>query len=84
MKTAKELLDRIRWDEHYAKSRFKIGYYDRVEDRIIIVPFKEIHFPKDSPSTFLIVDDDGEVHSVPYHRVKSIYRDNALIWHRDH
>jgi len=39
---AQEILNRIRWDVEYAKGEFVIGYYDRVDDRIIKVPFREI------------------------------------------
>lgn len=30
-----ELLNRIRWDAGFAEADFKIGYYDRIEDRKI-------------------------------------------------
>ena len=39
-----ELLSRIRWDREYAEGQFKIGYYDRVEDRVIFVAFEKISF----------------------------------------
>ncbi|WP_167495672.1 RNA repair domain-containing protein [Desulfosediminicola ganghwensis] len=35
-----KLLARIRWDTQYAKHDFKIGYYDRIEAKIVIVPIK--------------------------------------------
>ena len=46
-----ELLNRIRWDSEFAKGNFQLGYYDRAEDRIILVPLQEITFPEDSPQT---------------------------------
>ncbi|WP_349431458.1 DUF504 domain-containing protein [Methylomarinum sp. Ch1-1] len=84
MQPVQKILSRIRWDEHLAGHDFKIGYYDRVERRLIVVPFKEIIFPKNEHFSFEVVDQEGRVHSVPYHRVKAIYQDDRLIWHREH
>lgn len=78
-----EILNRIRWDQSWADDDFEIGYYDRVDQRMIIVPFKEILFPKDDHFSFEVIDQGGELHSVPYHRVKAIYRNGCLIWHRE-
>ncbi|MBA4147062.1 MAG: DUF504 domain-containing protein [Verrucomicrobia bacterium] len=40
-----ELLNRICWDEEFSRGDFELGYFDRVEGRIIVVPFREIVFP---------------------------------------
>ncbi|MBE0540111.1 MAG: DUF504 domain-containing protein [Verrucomicrobia bacterium] len=77
-----ELLNRIRWDPEFAKGDFQLGYYDRAEDRIIQVPLKEITYPEDSPQTFQLVDIEGEVHRIPFHRVREVYRNAQRIWHR--
>jgi uncharacterized protein (UPF0248 family) len=76
-----ELLNRIRWDPEFAKGRFELGYYDRTENRIILVPLKELTFPEESPSTFQLVDPEGQVHRVPFHRVREVYKDAQRIWH---
>jgi len=31
-----ELLNRIHWDPEFAKGNFRLGCYDRAEDRIIL------------------------------------------------
>jgi uncharacterized protein (UPF0248 family) len=77
-----ELLNRIRWDPDFAKGDFELGYYDLAENRIITVPLKEITFPTESPSAFQLVDQEGQVHRVPFHRVREVYKDSARIWHR--
>jgi len=77
-----ELLNRIRWDAEFARGSFELGYYDRTEDRVITVPFREVTFPAQSPETFQITDDEGQVHRVPFHRVRDVYRDSQPIWHR--
>lgn len=83
MKTAQEVLNQIRWDEHLVADSFMVGYYDRVDDEIIKVTFREIRFPDDHHFMFEVIDEAGDLHSIPYHRVKEIYQDGRLIWHRN-
>ena len=83
METAQDILNRIRWDEHLATDEFVIGYYDRVEGQIIKVAFTEIRFPEDHHFQFELIDEDGELRSIPYHRVREIYQNGQLIWRRD-
>jgi hypothetical protein len=59
-----------------------LGYYDRAEDRIILVPFQELTFPDDSPQTFQLTGLEGKVHRIPFHRVREVYKDSRRIWHR--
>jgi uncharacterized protein (UPF0248 family) len=77
-----ELLNRIRWDREFAKGEFQLGYFDRAEDRIILVPLKEVTFPSGSPQTFQLTDLEGQVHRIPFHRVREVYMDSQRIWHR--
>lgn len=77
-----DLLNRIRWDQEFGKGRFEIGYYDRIEARIIRVPFHALQFEAGDHFAFEITDAFGEVHSIPYHRVHEVYRDGSLIWNR--
>ncbi len=77
-----ELLSRIRWDPEFAKGNFELGYYDRAEDRIILVPLKEVTFPEDSPQTFQLIDLEGQVHRIPFPRVREVYKDSQRVWHR--
>lgn len=77
-----ELLSRIRWDSEYAKADFSIGYYDRVENLVVIVPLKSIEFEPDNRFSFLLYDDFGELHSIPLHRIRQVYRNGELIWER--
>ncbi len=82
MTPIRELLNRIRWDPEFAKGNFDLGYYDRAEGRIILVPLKEVTFPAECPSTFQLMDLEGEIHRVPFHRVRELYKDSQRIWHR--
>jgi hypothetical protein len=39
-------------------------------------------FPTESPQAFQIIDLEGQVHRIPFHRVREVYRDSQRIWHR--
>ena len=84
MQPVQDLLHRIQWDKAFAAANFEIGYYDRIEDRVVLVPFSALHFPKDDRFAFELYDSCGGVRSVPFHRVQEIYRDGQCIWRRVH
>ncbi|UCH47885.1 MAG: DUF504 domain-containing protein [Betaproteobacteria bacterium] len=83
MMPIQDLLNRIRWDEQFGRGKFVIGYYDRVADNIVKVPFERIQFREGEHFAFEAIEADGSVHNVPFHRVREVWRDNELIWHRD-
>jgi uncharacterized protein (UPF0248 family) len=83
MQPIHELLDRIRWDKDFGKGDFTIGYYDRVLDRIVTVPLRDLHFDPEDHFRFQVVGEEGEIHSVPYHRVKEVHKDGKPIWRRE-
>ncbi len=78
----RKLLNRIRWDPEFAQGSFQLGYFDRTEKRVILVPFGELGFSPDSPDAFQLIDAQGQMHRVPFHRVREVYRNSRLIWHR--
>jgi uncharacterized protein (UPF0248 family) len=77
-----ELLNRIRWDAEFARGNFDLGYFDRMEDRVIVVPFRALEFIEDDPQAFRLVDAEGRFHRVPFHRVREVYKDGQCIWRR--
>lgn len=79
-----ELLSRIRWDQAFAQADFVIGYYDRLRGKTVRVPFTELSFPAEEHFRFALVDEEGAVHNIPYHRVREVFRNGKLIWHREH
>lgn len=76
------LLSRIRWDPGFVRSRFVIGYWDRVAGRVLHADLREIARDADNPAFFNLVDAAGAVHSIPFHRVREVWRDGELIWSR--
>jgi uncharacterized protein (UPF0248 family) len=78
-----ELLSRIRWDAEFGRGDFVVGYYDRVAQAIVRVPLRQVFFDHARDFACEIVDDEGEVHMVPLHRIREVSRDGVLIWQRD-
>ena len=82
MQPIHELFARIRWDADFARGRFVIGYWDRVAGHVVHVGLAEVAWDAENPSFFDIVDDECVQHSIPFHRVREVWRDGALIWQR--
>ena len=83
MITIRTLLSRIRWDREYGRGEFTVGYYDRLAERIILVPLVQVRFDPDDRFSFQLTDAAGEPLSIPLHRVCEVYRNGELIWHRE-
>lgn len=79
-----ELLSRIRWDREFSKGEFVIGYYDRIDNRIIEIPLQSIYFEENDHNNFQLCDNQGQSHTIPLHRIKDVYKNGELIWHREH
>ena len=77
-----ELLHRIRWDPEFGKGAFELGYDDHVAGRLVRIPLTRLHLEPGDRFAFEAVEDDGSLHMVPFHRVRAVWRDGALIWKR--
>jgi uncharacterized protein (UPF0248 family) len=77
-----QLLSRVRWDREFGRGHFAIGYYDRVGNEIVRIPLSEIIFSRDDRDSIGVMDHDGIIRSVPLHRIREVYRNSELIWHR--
>jgi len=77
-----QLLNRIRWDRKFGDGDFVIGYYDRIADAVIQVAFSSLIPEAGDHFTMRIINGDGIVRSIPLHRVREVYRNGELIWHR--
>ncbi len=78
----RKLLNRIRWDPRFRRGQFALGYYDRRERRVRVVALAELRLPPDRPQVFELWDEEGELHTIPLHRVRCVYRDGRVIWER--
>jgi uncharacterized protein (UPF0248 family) len=79
-----ELLNRIHWDPEFGRGEFAVGYLDKVRHEVVHVPLSQVHQDSESHFSLEITDEEGVVHSVPYHRVKEVWKDGVLIWQREH
>ncbi len=79
-----ELLSRIHWDPEFGRGEFVVGYLDKVRHEVVRVPLGQVHQDSESHFSLEITDEEGVAHSVPYHRVKEVWKDGVLIWQREH
>ncbi|HSN21804.1 MAG TPA: DUF504 domain-containing protein [Usitatibacter sp.] len=77
-----QLLSRIRWDPDFGRGRFEIAYVDRQKGALVRLPLDRIEVPRGERFAFEAYEDDGTVHNVPFHRVREVRRDGAVIWRR--
>ena len=77
-----ELLARARWDAEFARANFEIAYLDRARRALVRLPLERIRFSAEDRFGFEAIEADGSVHSVPYHRVRELWRDGERIWWR--
>jgi len=77
-----DLLNRIVWDREFGQGRFEIGYLDRLQGRIVKVPFSAIRLPLGDHFSFQLEDEFGETVTIPLHRVRQVWKDGMVIWQR--
>jgi uncharacterized protein (UPF0248 family) len=82
MVTLRELLARIRWDEEFGGADFVLACYDRVSGTLERLPLASLRLEPGNHFAFEAQDDQGLSRSIPYHRVREVYRNGALIWAR--
>lgn len=81
MQPLRELLNRIRWDPEFAKGAFTLGYVDRVAHEDQTVPLGSVRI--DEPAGMLsFTDTEGVARRIPLHRVRTVYKNGAVVWHR--
>ena len=44
--------------------------------------YEELQFERDDHFAFELIDDYGEGHSIPLHRIYQVYKNGKLIWER--
>jgi len=79
-----ELLSRIHWDPGFGQGQFRLGYLDHARPELVYLDLNEVQPAPDSPSCFDVMDTEGNIHSIPYHRVKEVWKNGELIWRREH
>ena len=75
MITAKEFLNKIKWDKRENPKDYSIAYFDRIKGILIEIPYEVIEIEGD-----FIITIDGK--NIPMHRIKQIKKNNKLVWER--
>lgn len=81
METIQQLLHRIRWDAEFGRGDFEAGIYDRVKDAVGFQPLENLKLEKGNRFSFTIVID-GEVLTIPFHRIREVRKNGETIWKR--
>jgi uncharacterized protein (UPF0248 family) len=77
-----ELLARIRWDPEFGNGKFELAYEDKIEHQHKRVPLERIIIEPGQHFAFEAEEEDGTFHTVPFHRVRKVWRDGMIIWER--
>lgn len=81
VETIRKLLNRIRWDDEFGQGTFEVGIYDRVDDAVEFHFFEELHLEKGNHFSFAL-HVDGEVLTIPFHRIREVRKNGQTIWSR--
>lgn len=82
MQAIQELLNRIRWDPEFGKGEFELEFADRFQAKPVRLSFCELIFPPTDHYFFHYRNAGGEQHSVPFHRIRAVYKNGDCIWRR--
>jgi uncharacterized protein (UPF0248 family) len=77
-----KLLDRIRWDKEFGKGRIEVGYCDHEAGTVVRVPLAALRFEEGNRFSFRLETGNGEILSIPFHRIREVLRDGLPIWRR--
>ena len=77
-----ELLARIRWDPEFGRGAWEIAYVDHARPGLVRVPLARVVTQPGDHFMFQALDEEGLLQSIPFHRVREVWRDGALVWSR--
>ncbi|HLC84793.1 MAG TPA: DUF504 domain-containing protein [Candidatus Nanoarchaeia archaeon] len=78
MRPIKKILNDIKWNPQHKSKEYPLGYYDRVQKKIIDIPYEDIiRIDEDS---MVLLDDKGEETYIPLHRI--VKENGHPIWER--
>jgi len=77
-----ELLNKIKWDKRESPELITVKYLDRVNDKLIGIPYTNIErIEKTGGIRFMVLIRDDEVF-IPLHRIREVLKNNTIIWKR--
>ena len=82
MTPIQQILARIRHDPQFGEGVFELGYLDRFDAEVHLIALGIVSFPDGEKRVFEFEDATGEKRRIPFHQIREVYRDGALIWQR--
>jgi uncharacterized protein (UPF0248 family) len=82
MVTIQEVLARTQWDRDFGAADFEIDYFDRITGRTERLPLARVHLEPGRHFAFAAEDRAGVRQTIPFHRVRSVFRNGQCIWSR--
>ena len=76
------LLSRIRHDPAFGRGRWEIACLDRTLPGLVRLPLEAVHTKAHIGFVFDVVDEEGVVRSIPYHRVRQVWHEGKVVWAR--
>ena len=75
----RDLLNKIKWDPKETPGNYVLYYYDRIENSLKEIRFKDI---RKISERFMLVEIDGKEADIPLHRIKKVVRKGTVVWER--
>ena len=76
------LLSRILHDPEFGQGRWEVAYLDRQAPHLVRVPLEELRTQAHIGFVFEVVDSEGMTRSIPYHRVRQVWKNGKVVWSR--
>lgn len=73
-----DLLNKIKWDKREKPVEYSIFYFDRVQSKLIQIPYTKI---KKLEGSFMVLDNEEES-NIPLHRIKKVMKNKVVVWER--
>jgi len=82
MLTIRDVLSRIQWDREFGAAEFVLVYADRFTATHERVDLAHVRLETGNWFSFEVHDTAGTGHSIPFHRIREVYRNGERIWAR--
>jgi len=79
MITAKEYLNKIKWDQRENADEYSLLYYDRITDCLEELEIKDL---KIEDNLIKFENIEGEIINIPLHRIRAIRKNGQNVWKR--
>ncbi|MBC8500695.1 MAG: DUF504 domain-containing protein [Nanoarchaeota archaeon] len=75
----KDFLNKIKWDSNLSEEDYTIYYFDRIENKLLELRYKDI---KRLEGNFIITNINNKEINVPLHRIRKVEKEGVVVWQR--